>query len=121
MPNTLNFAVDKLSANRRPCRGVRLHSRLGKIAPLLCKFWRYKVLNIGIACIHFIVPTILTTSFPRKLENSATERPRLPVHPLTAPAHPTPIDVIYRAKCDTFTSLQAMVKNINKKMYEIQA
>ena len=48
MQNTLNFAVDKLSANRRPCRGVRLQSRIGKFAPLLCKFWRYKYSTSGL-------------------------------------------------------------------------
>ena len=48
MPNTLNFAVDKLSANRRPCRGVGSQYRVEKLARLLCKFWPYKYSKSGL-------------------------------------------------------------------------
>ena len=48
MPNNLNFAVDKLSANRRPCRGVGLQYRVEKLARLLCKFWPYKYSKSGL-------------------------------------------------------------------------
>ena len=61
MPNTLNFAADKLSANRRSCRDVRLESRVRKLAPLLCKFWRCKYSTSGLHAFyrtdypHFVI------------------------------------------------------------------
>ena len=74
MRSTLNFAVNKLSASRRPCRGVRLQSRVRKLAPLLCKFWRYKYSTSGLHAFYCTYCPDYGTSFPKKLENSATEK-----------------------------------------------
>ena len=98
-PQTRQNFWSLLSTN--PCRGVSLQSHLGKLAPLLRKFRSYCTQRQN--NMHFIVPTILTTSFRRNWKILRPKRPRPTMRPLTAEAHPTPIDVIYRAKYGTHT------------------
>ena len=75
-PKSLKFAVDKLLSYRHPCLGIRLQSHVGKLEPLLRQF---------------IVPTILITSSPKKLENSATQKTTASSYASpTAPPHPSP-------------------------------
>ena len=110
MPNTLNFAVDKLSANRRPFLGVGLQSRVGKLAPLLCKFWRYRY------CMHFIVTTILTMSFSkkkRKPENSATEKTTVFCTSPECSSPPPPLLMSFIGK--NVIHLQVMLKSLTRK------
>ena len=76
----------------------------------------HAVLNVGITCI-LSYPTILTTSLPKKLENSATKNTTVFYASPTAAVHPTPIHVIHRATYDTFTG---HAKDKNRKIYDIQ-
>ena len=67
----LNFAVDIISATRRPCRGFRLQSQVGKLGPLsrtILTLPQCRDYTFYRSC------TILTTCFPKKLENFVTEK-----------------------------------------------
>ena len=100
-PTLLNFAVGKLSANRRPCRGVRLQSHVGKLANSGAIVFDY---------MYFIVPAILITSFPKKLKNSATEKTTASCAP---PDHSSPPRPLLMSFLGQYTiHLLAMLKAI---------
>ena len=114
LPNTprlLKFAIDKLSAIRCPCRGVRLQSHVGMFAPLMHKFWRYSTQHRDY--MHFIVPSILTTSFPKKLENSATEKTTVFCTSPECSSPPPPLLMSFIGK--NVIHLQVMLKSLTRK------
>ena len=80
---------------------------MGKLAPLLRKFWCCSTQRRDY--MQFIVPFILTTSFPKKLENSATEKTRAFYAFPTAPAHPT-LPLLMSFIEQNTIHLQAMLK-----------